>query len=81
MALPVKTISLSLYIIARALQECTAPIAQFLQVIKDMTGWEWTVIGAGPDPHLGGQLNAMRCVPYLLAHFQNAQGFLVTIQE
>ncbi|KAG1724213.1 uncharacterized protein EDB91DRAFT_1087556 [Suillus paluster] len=44
---------------ATALQECTAPIVQFLQVIKDMTGWEWTVIGAGPDPHLGGQLNAM----------------------
>ncbi|KAG1795424.1 uncharacterized protein HD556DRAFT_1442277 [Suillus plorans] len=44
---------------ATALQECTAPIAQFLQVIKDMTGWEWTVMGAGPDPHLGGQLNAM----------------------
>ncbi|KAG1728682.1 hypothetical protein EDB19DRAFT_1913723 [Suillus lakei] len=40
-------------------KECTAPIAQSLQVIKDMTGWEWTVIGAGPDPHLGGQLNAM----------------------
>ncbi|KAG1877377.1 hypothetical protein F4604DRAFT_1680058 [Suillus subluteus] len=44
---------------AMALQECTTPIAQFLQVIKDMTGWEWTVIGAGPDPDLGGQLNAM----------------------
>ncbi|KAG2108871.1 hypothetical protein DEU56DRAFT_915961 [Suillus clintonianus] len=43
----------------KPLQECTAPIAQFLQVIKDMTGWEWTVIGAGPDPHLGGKLNAM----------------------
>ncbi|KAG1813924.1 uncharacterized protein BJ212DRAFT_1482273 [Suillus subaureus] len=42
-----------------ALQECTAPIVQFLQVIKDMSGWEWTVIGAGPDPHLGGQLNVM----------------------
>jgi hypothetical protein len=68
--LPVKPISHRLYTITRALQECTAPIAQFLQVIKDMTGWEWTVIGAGPDPHLGGQLNAMRCVSYSLARFQ-----------
>ncbi|KAG1884717.1 hypothetical protein F4604DRAFT_1676812 [Suillus subluteus] len=51
---------------AMALQECTAPIAQFLQVIKDMTGWEWTVIGAGPDPDLGGQLNAMSDVFLLM---------------
>jgi hypothetical protein len=36
--LPVKPISHHLYTITRALQECTAPIAQFLQVIKDMTG-------------------------------------------
>ncbi|KAG1852765.1 hypothetical protein DFJ58DRAFT_884448 [Suillus subalutaceus] len=44
---------------ARALTECMGPISQFMQVIKDMTGWEWSLIGAGPDPRLDGNINAM----------------------
>ncbi|KAG1811054.1 hypothetical protein EV424DRAFT_1542692 [Suillus variegatus] len=44
---------------ARALTECMGPISHFMQVIKDMTGWEWSLIGAGPDPHLDGNINAM----------------------
>jgi hypothetical protein len=27
-----------------------------------MTGFEWTIIGAGPDPRLGGKLNALTYV-------------------
>ncbi|KAG1850228.1 hypothetical protein DFJ58DRAFT_842501 [Suillus subalutaceus] len=45
---------------ARALTECMGPISQFMQVIKDMTGWEWSLISAGPDPRLDGNINAMR---------------------
>ncbi|KAG1907214.1 uncharacterized protein F5891DRAFT_1169444 [Suillus fuscotomentosus] len=45
---------------ARALTERMGPISQFMQVIKDMTGWEWSLIGAGPDPRLDGNINAMR---------------------
>ncbi|KAG2055335.1 hypothetical protein BDR06DRAFT_1006917 [Suillus hirtellus] len=44
---------------ARALTECMGLISQFMQVIKDMTGWEWSLIGAGPDPRLDGNINAM----------------------
>ncbi|KAG1824073.1 hypothetical protein EV424DRAFT_1538262 [Suillus variegatus] len=44
---------------AMALTECMGPISQFMQVIKDMTGWEWSLIGAGPDPRLDGNINAM----------------------
>ncbi|KAG2358780.1 hypothetical protein BDR07DRAFT_1488996 [Suillus spraguei] len=44
---------------ARALTECMGPISQFMQVIKDMMCWEWSLIGAGPDPHLDGNINAM----------------------
>ncbi|KAG1722939.1 uncharacterized protein EDB91DRAFT_1087974 [Suillus paluster] len=43
----------------QALEECTGPISQFLQAIQHMTGFEWTVIGAGPDPRLDGKLNAL----------------------
>ncbi|KAG2124117.1 hypothetical protein BD769DRAFT_1388919 [Suillus cothurnatus] len=46
---------------AMALTECMGPISQFMQVIKDMTGWEWSLISAGPDPCLDGNINAMRC--------------------
>ncbi|KAG1791803.1 uncharacterized protein HD556DRAFT_1484623 [Suillus plorans] len=49
---------------ARALTECMGPISQFMQVIKDMTGWEWSLIGAGPDPRLDGNINAMRHCSY-----------------
>ncbi|KAG2048339.1 hypothetical protein BDR06DRAFT_976098 [Suillus hirtellus] len=45
---------------ARALTECMGPISQFMQVIKDMTGWEWSLIGTGPDPRLDRNINAMR---------------------
>ncbi|KAG1830656.1 hypothetical protein EV424DRAFT_1534992 [Suillus variegatus] len=44
---------------ATALEECTGPISQFMQAIQNMTGFEWTVIGAGPDPRLSGKLNAL----------------------
>ncbi|KAG1884886.1 hypothetical protein F4604DRAFT_1952018 [Suillus subluteus] len=47
---------------AKALEECTGPISHFLQAIQNMTGFEWTVIGAGPDPRLGGKLNALTYV-------------------
>jgi hypothetical protein len=30
-----------------------------MQAIQNMTGFEWTVIGAGPNPRLGGKLNAL----------------------
>ncbi|KAG1733561.1 hypothetical protein EDB19DRAFT_1830941 [Suillus lakei] len=42
---------------AKALEECIGPISQFLDAVRQLTGWEWTVIGGGPDPHLGGMLN------------------------
>ncbi|KAG1831446.1 hypothetical protein DFJ58DRAFT_872049 [Suillus subalutaceus] len=49
---------------ARALTKCMGTISQFMQVIKDMTGWEWSLIGAGPDPRLDGNINAMRHCSY-----------------
>ncbi|KAG1824014.1 hypothetical protein EV424DRAFT_1538378 [Suillus variegatus] len=39
---------------AKALEECTGPIAHFLQAIHEMTGFHWTVLGAGPDPRYNG---------------------------
>ncbi|KAG2746734.1 hypothetical protein P692DRAFT_20876338 [Suillus brevipes Sb2] len=42
---------------AKALEECISPISQFFDAIRQLTGWEWTVIGGGPDPRLGGMLN------------------------
>ncbi|KAG1856118.1 hypothetical protein F4604DRAFT_1931968 [Suillus subluteus] len=42
---------------AKALEECIGPISQFLDAVRQLTGWEWTVIGGGPDPRLGGMLN------------------------
>ncbi|KAG0700234.1 hypothetical protein DFH29DRAFT_1001323 [Suillus ampliporus] len=42
---------------AKALEECISPISQFLDVIRQLSGWEWTVIGGGPDPRLSGMLN------------------------
>ncbi|KAG2033359.1 hypothetical protein BDR03DRAFT_1014424 [Suillus americanus] len=41
----------------KALEECIGPISQFLDAVRQLTGWEWTVIGGGPDPRLGGMLN------------------------
>ncbi|KAG1784899.1 uncharacterized protein HD556DRAFT_1314698 [Suillus plorans] len=43
----------------RALEECTGPIAHFLQAIHEMTGFHWTILGAGPDPRYNGEINAM----------------------
>ncbi|KAG0699232.1 hypothetical protein DFH29DRAFT_1002187 [Suillus ampliporus] len=32
--------------------------AQYAKALEEqLTGWEWTVIGGGPDPRLGGMLN------------------------
>ncbi|KAG2112110.1 hypothetical protein DEU56DRAFT_919893 [Suillus clintonianus] len=42
---------------AKALEECIGPISQFFDAMRQLTGWEWTVIGGGPDPRLGGMLN------------------------
>ncbi|KAG1789191.1 uncharacterized protein HD556DRAFT_1311564 [Suillus plorans] len=42
-----------------ALEECTGPIAHFLQAIHEMTGFHWTVLGAGPDPRYNGDINMM----------------------
>ncbi|KAG1844598.1 hypothetical protein F4604DRAFT_1937431 [Suillus subluteus] len=42
---------------AKALEECIGPVSQFLDAVRQLTGWEWTVIGRGPDPRLGGMLN------------------------
>lgn len=49
-------------ILIRALEECIGPISQFFDAVRQLTGWEWTVIGGGPDPHLGGMLNVSRYV-------------------
>ncbi|KAG1723577.1 hypothetical protein EDB19DRAFT_1916043 [Suillus lakei] len=45
--------------LAKALEECTAPIAHFLQAIHEMTGFHWTILGAGPDPRCNGDINVM----------------------
>ncbi|KAG1741400.1 hypothetical protein EDD22DRAFT_959037 [Suillus occidentalis] len=45
--------------LAKALEECTGPIAHFLQAIHEMTGFHWTVMGAGPDPRHNGDINVM----------------------
>ncbi|KIK32548.1 hypothetical protein CY34DRAFT_18965 [Suillus luteus UH-Slu-Lm8-n1] len=42
---------------AKALEECTGPIAHFLQAIHEMTGFHWTIMGAGPDPRYNGDIN------------------------
>ncbi|KAG2130726.1 hypothetical protein DEU56DRAFT_914724 [Suillus clintonianus] len=42
---------------AKALEECIGPISQFFDALRQLTGWEWSVIGGGPDPRLGGMLN------------------------
>ncbi|KAG2355518.1 hypothetical protein BDR07DRAFT_1493116 [Suillus spraguei] len=42
---------------AKALEECIGPISQFFDAVRQLTGWEWSVIGGGPDPRLGGMLN------------------------
>ncbi|KIK33963.1 hypothetical protein CY34DRAFT_110466 [Suillus luteus UH-Slu-Lm8-n1] len=43
----------------KALKECIGPVSQFLDAVRQLTGWEWTVIGGGPDPRLGGMLNVV----------------------
>ncbi|KAG2046730.1 hypothetical protein BDR06DRAFT_977275 [Suillus hirtellus] len=43
--------------LAKALEECMGPIAHFLQAIHEMTGFHWSIMGAGPDPHYNGDIN------------------------
>ncbi|KAG1861287.1 hypothetical protein F4604DRAFT_1684098 [Suillus subluteus] len=45
--------------LARALEECTGPIAHFLQAIHEMTGFHWSIMGAGPDPRYNGDINVI----------------------
>ncbi|KAG1878129.1 hypothetical protein DFJ58DRAFT_720873 [Suillus subalutaceus] len=45
--------------LAKALEECTGPIAHFLQAIHDLTGFHWSIMGAGPDPRYNGDINAI----------------------
>ncbi|KAG2133552.1 uncharacterized protein EDB93DRAFT_1107592 [Suillus bovinus] len=44
---------------AKALEECIGPISQFFDTARQLTGWEWTVIGGGPNPRLGSMLNVL----------------------
>ncbi|KAG2355735.1 hypothetical protein BDR07DRAFT_1381315 [Suillus spraguei] len=45
--------------LATALEECTGPIAHFLQAIHDLMGFHWLIMGAGPDPHYNSDINAI----------------------
>ncbi|KAG1758111.1 hypothetical protein EDD22DRAFT_957205 [Suillus occidentalis] len=74
----------------KALEECISPISQFLDAVMQLTGWEWTVIGRGPDPRLGGMLNVLRygnlCFLTLVAtlnvtekHLNPYLGYLATV--
>ncbi|KAG2050843.1 hypothetical protein BDR06DRAFT_974261 [Suillus hirtellus] len=42
---------------AKALKNCISPKLQFFDMVRQLTGWEWTVIGGGLSPHLRGMLN------------------------
>ncbi|KAG1720950.1 uncharacterized protein EDB91DRAFT_1088633 [Suillus paluster] len=45
--------------LAKALEECPGPIAHFLQAIHEMTGFHWSIMGAGPDPRYNGDINVI----------------------
>ncbi|KAG1894401.1 uncharacterized protein F5891DRAFT_1195238 [Suillus fuscotomentosus] len=45
--------------LAKTLEECTGPIAHFLQAVHEMTGFHWTILGAGPDPQYDSDINVM----------------------
>ncbi|KAG1768261.1 hypothetical protein EV702DRAFT_1203342 [Suillus placidus] len=45
--------------LAKALEECPGPIAHFLQAIHEMTGFHWSILGAGPDPRYNGDINVI----------------------
>ncbi|KAG1745515.1 uncharacterized protein EDB91DRAFT_1080409 [Suillus paluster] len=45
--------------LAKALEEFPGPIAHFLQAIHEMTGFHWSIMGAGPDPHYNGDINVI----------------------
>ncbi|KAG1860958.1 hypothetical protein F4604DRAFT_1930042 [Suillus subluteus] len=66
-----KTVSSSLP--NRALEECTGPVAHFLQAIHEMTRFHWTILGAGPDPRCNGDINVMSYHTGINEHGQNWQ--------
>ncbi|KAG1840747.1 hypothetical protein F4604DRAFT_1690661 [Suillus subluteus] len=45
--------------LAKALEECPGSIAHFLQAIHEMTGFHWSIMGAGPDPCYNGNINVI----------------------
>ncbi|KAG1778276.1 hypothetical protein EV702DRAFT_1196285 [Suillus placidus] len=45
--------------LAKALEECPGPIVHFLQAIHEMTGFHWSILGAGPDPRYNGDINVI----------------------
>ncbi|KAG2353129.1 hypothetical protein BDR07DRAFT_1496834 [Suillus spraguei] len=60
----------------RALEECIGPISQFFDAVRQLTGWEWSVIGGGPDPRLGGMLNVSRHESIWLTWKQATSNFM-----
>ncbi|KAG1812313.1 hypothetical protein EV424DRAFT_1349349 [Suillus variegatus] len=63
----------------QALEECTGPISQFIKAVQDMTGFEWTIIDAGPDPRLGGQNWQEHTPDFIKCHLNPYLEFVGTI--